>query len=915
MLNRTPPATPWRGYPEARTISRNGLRNLASEFLPKLRENIGSMTKGAQSSTAIPHDGSFGANATWRPGPYVALLAILQATNFLLLPGQSFACSNQSGQASQQTTSPGKDQETNQSPTAQTEAASPQTLRVTVIDETNVAVPFAHLKLEQQDRNFIIKGETDYSGRYEFTNLPSGPSRLRAEKEGFYEVTLQDVQVGETENVEVMLNHVREFTEMVNVVYSPPAIDPAKATASETLSSKEIIDLPYPVTRDIRYALPLLPGVLQDAFGQVHVDGSSTRQIYDQLDGFNISDPNDGLFNARVSVDALRSVDVQSSRYPVEYGKSTGGVLSLRTGMGDDHYRFSATDFIPSLQSHKGISIHTWEPRGSLSGPLRKGKAWFYDALEGEYNLYVVDELPAGADRNPAWRFSNLAKAQYNLTSSNILTGTFLVDGYNSEHAGISRFSPLETTLNLSQHAYFLSLRDQAFMSNGILLETGLAWSTFLNDSVPLGSQAYVIRPESTSGNYFATSHVRAGRLQGIANIVLPPLEWLGHHEFKLGADLDRVTDEQSFERRPILIFREDKTLSRKIEFSGGPSFTRNNFEASGYAQDRWSVSDRLLVEPGIRFDGDAVVNGVAVSPRIASTFMPRRNGETKIVAGVGVYHDPTILDLITRPETGQRVDLFYDATGQTLIRPPVVTLFQVNEGALRLPRSVNWSIGVEHKLPALVYLKLQYMQKRGNYGWTFLNVGSTPSTPFSGLFELRDQRQDHYDGVEATLRKPFKDGHVLFASYVRSSARSNAVLSFSIDNPLFSQQLGGPLPWNAPNRLVSWGTLPLPRKFDLAYSLDWHDGFPFFLVNQDQQVVAPPGAKRFPTFFTLNLTIERRFTVLGYQWALRAGFDNITNRHNPGGVDNNIDSANFLTYGGLSGRAGVARLRLLGRK
>ena len=71
----------------------------------------------------------------------------------------------------------------------------------------------------------------------------------------------------------------------------------------------------------------------------------------------------------------------------------------------------------------------------------------------------------------------------------------------------------------------------------------------------------------------------------------------------------------------------------------------------------------------------------------------------------------------------------------------------------------------------------------------------------------------------------------------------------------------------------------------------------------------------RIPAYFSLNMPLERRFTFLGYQLALRTGFDDITNRHNAAFVDNNIDSPNFLTYTGIQGRALTARLRILGRK
>jgi hypothetical protein len=431
----------------------------------------------------------------------------------------------------------------------------------------------------------------------------------------------------------------------------------------------------------------------------------------------------------------------------------------------------------------------------------------------------------------------------------------------------------------------------------------------------PLGVQTYVIHPDRTSGNFFETAHGEAGRIQGIANLFLRPIHWHGRHEFKVGLDVDRVTDSQSFERRPVLILREDGTLSRKITFAGGGSFTRNNFEASGYAQDRWSVSDRWLIEPGVRLDWDEVVREMLVSPRLASTLLLSAKGDTKLAWGIGIFHDASDLDMLTRSLTGRRSDLFYDRTGQELARAPVETTFRVNERDLKEPRFLNWSVELERKMPGSIYLRLQFVQKRGWDGWTFINVGSSGPSDFSGQFELKNQRRDRYDALEVRARRKFKGDHVVFASYTRSAARSNAVLNFNIDNPLFSQQAGGPFPWDTPNRFISWGWLPLLGGFNLAYSLDCRDGYPFGLVNETQQLVGSPGSRRFPTYFSLNLQVERRFHVLGFLWAVRAGLDDITNRSNPSAVDNNVDSPHFLTFAGIGGRALTARIRLLGRK
>ena len=189
------------------------------------------------------------------------------------------------------------------------------------------------------------------------------------------------------------------------------------------------------------------------------------------------------------------------------------------------------------------------------------------------------------------------------------------------------------------------------------------------------------------------------------------------------------------------------------------------------------------------------------------------------------------------------------------------------------------------------------------------------PAGPFAGQFILTGDRHDHYDAAEVALRHVFKQNHVVFASYTRSRALTNADFNYSIDNVLFSPQAGGPLAWDTPNRFLSWGWLPVFPKLDAAYSIDWRDGFPFTLQNDEQQVVGAPGSRRFPTYFSLDLNLERRITVFGFQWALRGGIDNITGRANPSFVDSNVDSPHFLAFSGDLGRAFTGRVRLLGRK
>ena len=789
-------------------------------------------------------------------------------------------------------------------------------LHVAVVDENSAAVPSARITMTPSQGK-PLQGESDYAGRKEFLKIPPGTYTLHVEKEGFFAVNETEIHVGEILSADVTLHHIREFPEQVNVVYSPPAIDPAKTQASQTLNSAEIINLPFPVDRDIRYSLPYLPGVLQDNTGQLHVDGASTRQVFDQIDGFNVSDPASGQFFTRVSVDSLRSVDVASSRYSTEFGKSSGGVISLRTATGDDHWRLTGTNFIPGIQDKRGLTVNNWTPRLMTSGPILAHKAWFMDALEGEFAQTVFTELPVGADRYSVWRGSNLLKVQMNLAQNNNLTVSLLLNSLYSPHAGLDPLDPMSTTYRYATNAYIFTARDQHLFENGTLLEAGVAVSSFYSSVTAMGNLTFVQTPNGTSGNYYLANHGQGRRTEAIANLFLPPRHAAGKHEIKMGVDIDRVSDYQQSNRHPYLVERNDGTLSRSVSFANAAAFIRNNVETSGYLQDRWSPTQRLLLEPGVRFDTDEIVSGVAVSPRIASTFLLKRNGDSKLSAGIGIYRDASNLDILTRSLTGTRTDLFYDATGLNLLQPPVLSTFTVGSDPLRFSFVTNASVAFEQKLPKTTYLRVELMDRRARNIWTFINPGAStlPNGPFSGQFTLTNDRRDHYDSAGLTFRHVFKQNHVVFASYTRSRALTNADFGYSHDSVLFSPQAGGPLPWDAPNRFLSWGWLPFTHKIDAAYTLDWRTGFPFTVQNDSQEVVGAPYSRRFPEYFSLGVSLERRFTIFNYQWAVRAGVNNITKHANYSYVNSNVDSPDYLAYSGAPGRNFIARIRLLGRK
>jgi len=805
-------------------------------------------------------------------------------------------------------------------------------LTVTVADENGAAVPGARVELHSPSFPTVPWCITDYVGHCQLAALVPGTYSLQVEKHGFYRAKQPEIQVGQTVALDVVLSHQREVREVVDVVESPPTIDPAQTSSQEQITGVQVIDIPYPTTRDYRNIINFIPGVVNDINGQPHVAGAETYQTVTILDSFNVTQPANGELLIRVSTDAFRSISVSDSRYGAEFGKGSGGVLDLVTNIGDDHLRFAATDFIPSIQNKRGLALDKLTPRLSLSGPIQKGRVWFFDAADGEYDNIIYTELPPGSDDDVYWRVGNLGKIQANLTSRNILTTSFNYNLSHDQHFGLSPINPQSATSRLDQPVYQGSMKDQHYFAGGELLETGFGFNRYEADQSPFGDLPYFVTPETTGGNYYFNGHTQADRWQTLANLYLRPRQWHGRHEFKVGVDFDRLAYRARYVRTPVSYLREGQTLnsandcldlapspcSRYSTFPGKPSLDRYNSEVSAYALDRWSPTNRLLIELGFRLDWDQIVRDDLISPRLAATYVLDNSGNTKLSAGVGLFYDATPLFLMARPYAGTRIDYFFDSNGNPTAGP-ITTTFTANPFTLEAPRFLNWSFGIERKLPAKIYLKASYLRKRGVNGFVY-NTPSGPPLPGANSFFLDNTREDHYDAFQISVRRPFSKGYILMGAYTRSSSRSNQVLDFNIDNPIFSPQAAGPYPWDAPNRFLTWGyvpffTLPLIRKLDFAWSSELRTGFPFNVVNDQQELVEPPGSRRFPTYFTLNVHVEKRFDFFGYHWAIRGGLDNITDRHNWLFVNNDIDSPEFLNFSGWNGRAFTARIRFLGRK
>ena len=780
---------------------------------------------------------------------------------------------------------------------AGTAGATTAQLQGRVTDENALPVAGVAVVLRSPDETSQVV-YSDEAGLFEIQSLSPGDFLVDLTKAGFFRMAHQPIQLKEGKNlVSFTLSHEFELHETVEVTASPGQIQPAETTHEETLEAHDILNIASNKTHDLGSYLSSLPGVFHDNSGELHIAGGRGGETEYLLNGFEIGDPATGELTGRVNVDTVRVVAVASGSYGAEYPHAGTGVMELQTYSGDDRWRFGTTNFLPGFNFQQGLSFGNWFPRFTFSGPIRKSRAWFSEAVSAQHTFDLIKDLPRDANTVSQWGGDNLFRIQINLTPRHVLQGDFLTNWTRASHLGLSPFFPLSMTTNLRAARYFVSVKDQISLKDS-LVELGAAVDRGHSDRLP-------------QGNFFESLHQQTTREQLIANWIIPSRRWHGMHDVKAGLNADRLTFSQQAARNPIEILGAGQTFLHYTTFVGAPEFSLSNTQAGLYAQDAWRFWRPLLIQAGVRTDWDQVVHRALLEPRLAANWLPFRDDRAKLTLAWGIYYQPISLALWGQALDQQRVDVFSNGGSANTGDIPVLSRFLLPPQGLKQPRFHTTSLEWRQRIGDNTLLGIHWMRRNQFLGLAYENF---LSGEYGNEFVLQNHRRDRYRSVDVSLRHSFPNQAEVFAHYTRSSARSNEVLDYSLETLYYSAQAPGPLAWDAPNRFLSWGWMPTPIwRLLFNYSVEYRTGFPFSLFNQKQQLIGPPNQLRFPAYCSLDLGIEKRFHIGNHEWAVRVVAINLTDRPNPNAV-NNI-AGGPRVFGRGQGRAFTGRLRLVGRK
>ena len=798
----------------------------------------------------------------------------------------------------------------------QSTAPTSAELNVLVIDSAHHALAGATVELHDAD-SVVRSGITTSEGQARFQNLTSTDLSVSVRKDGFEPIENTSVTVSSVHptEIEITLTAEIQHKEQVNVDASADQLD--QGSSAEPVATTVARELPSrPAT--VSDALPLLPGVVRSPQGSLAISGTGEHRSALIVNSADVTDPATGQFGVTVPIDSVETLNVYQTPFLAEYGRFTGGLVSVETRRGTDTWKWEINDPLPDFRIRsdhlRGIMDAT--PRLNVEGPLIEGKLYFSEGFEYEIRKVPVITLPFPDNQETTEGINSFSQFDYIVSSNQLLTATFHVAPQQLKSVNMNAFNPESTAPDASIDSETGTISDKLTVRDSDLLENSLSFTRFSAAVWAHGVEDLAITPEGNSGNYFAQQERDSSRIAWLSTYTVHPIDAWGAHNLKVGAYAAGSSEHAEITERPFDILDSAGDLLEQVSFTPGFPVHKTDTEMAFFGQDHWLLTPRIAIDVGARGESQATTETLRLAPRTGISWVPFANTGTVVHAGIGLFYDRVPLNVFGFPEYPNQVVTTYDASGNVLSGPITylntlgeVTstnpfIFRQNRIGDFSPRSRNWAVDVEQRVSTAVKVRVSY---RENDATGLVVMNPIPPQPGSttGTMLLTGNGQSRYRQLELMSRIRLQgDKHQLFVSYVNSQARgdlndfSNYLGTFPA--PIIRPNEFGDLPTDLPNRFLAWGVFHLPCKIQIAPILEWRTGFPYLITNAAQAYVGSRYQERYPDFVSLDARASKDFKLNAkYTARVSLSANNITNHFNPDSVYSNTDAPLYRLFFG----------------
>ncbi len=282
----------------------------------------------------------------------------------------------------------------------------------TVTDSSGAVVPGAKITVTNVQKGTIANVATSNDdGNYSIQHLIPDVYAVQIEAPSFAVAKIENVRVSADSTVRVDTSlQVSSTSQTVEVTAEAPLLKSDRADVATIFDQKQVSDLPI-FNRNFTEFVLLTPGTQRlvsfahaatenpQGSQQIFVNGQHFSGTAYELDGTDNQDPILGIIVINPTLESVTETKITSQNYDAEFGRAIAGVVSTQTKSGSNSFHGSLFEFRrsdateardPFTQTKRDPITNRFIPStkwnqfgGSLGGPIRKDKLFFFGDYQG----------------------------------------------------------------------------------------------------------------------------------------------------------------------------------------------------------------------------------------------------------------------------------------------------------------------------------------------------------------------------------------------------------------------------------------------------------------------------------------------------------------------------------------------------
>ena len=497
--------------------------------------------------------------------------------------------------------------------------------------------PLSYANVFIKDSNIGVASGVD--GYYALTNIPSGGNYTVIASIIGYTMITKDVSIKEGESIRINFRMTSEAIEgqRVDVFGEAQKMRQLVEPSRISLDLRTIETAPAFIEPDLFRTIQMLPGVqtLNDYSSALYVRGSTPDQNLIMMDGITIYNPYHlgGIFST-FNTSSIKEADFHAGGFTARYGGRMGAILNVVTREGNTE-KFEGSVDLSSMSSKMLLE-------GPLPSFLGVKGSWML-AGRRTYLDQVLKLLIKGNDLPFRYYFYDYQgkinidiNQDHRLTYSRFYGDDIVEFSYSDSYSDYDIVEDYEqnematTDLNWPWGNKTNSLTWRWLISPQVVARTFLANSRYRFDfNFGFGLKGDW-RSGSETGNYDEKFEFDFYDIIN-DNTIETELSWHGitNHQIMAGFQIKKVDYDLGMDF-------EFQTLDTLINLSP-LSQKDNTVESSLFLQDKWSLSQRIVLQIGARFMDYSEHDKLYFDPRVGVKYLAQENLSYKL--SLGRYH------------------------------------------------------------------------------------------------------------------------------------------------------------------------------------------------------------------------------------------------------------------------------------